>query len=463
MFRRAAMRLPRYFAPWYLAYLILGLINSGMLPFLLPLTVASTAHDLDSIAYVIGAYNAGMLPAPLFGMLAERRRLFRPVFLGGFIVLSLGLGSIAEACDLAEWIVLALLCGLGVGAVATVAPLFVVDFAPKSEWNPRIGWLQSFNGAGQLAGLLMAGMIARGPLAYGFWLAAALSILALVVGHIGLPLDGRRHRMRLPLLAWRHLMSGFQSGPPVGGLLQYSHHLQGAALRRLPRSLCGEFGRFLLAWAAVNFGVAPFFAYYPLIMTKSYSIAPTTTAFLYALAAAIGIWLFVLAGRLAQRYGARLTFELGLALRIAGFGVLAVLTLMPPPRTPAAAMLGFTFVMLAWPVLSVSGTGLAANLTPIGEGAAMGLLAASNAIATVLGTFLAGPLVDASGYRVVPLIAIGGLFSGSLLMAKRNREIERSHDSVASVADSQICRPTVLQLPHCGKVCNSRGSGIGQR
>jgi MFS family permease len=414
---RAATKSRRYLAPWYLAYLILGLINSGMLPFLLPLAVASAAHDLNSIAYVIGAYNAGLLPAPLFGVLAERHRFFRPVFFGGFITLSLGLASIPEASNLAAWIVLALLCGLGVGAVATVAPLFVVDFAPKSEWNPRIGWLQSFSGAGQLAGLLLAGLIARGPLAYGFWLAAALSALALVVGQIGLPSGGRRHGMSLPPLAWGHLMGGFHSGPPVGGLLQHSHHLQGAALRRLPSSLGGGFGRFLLAWAAVNFGVAPFFAYYPLIMKTSYSIVPTTTALLYALAAAVGIGLFVLAGRMAQGYGPHLVFRLGLAVRMAGFGVLAGLTLVRPSSVSAAAMLGFTLVMLAWPVLSVSGTGLAAILTPIGEGAAMGLLAASNAMATVAGTFLAGPLVEALGYRVAPLIAIAGLLSAAVLMA----------------------------------------------
>jgi hypothetical protein len=55
-------------APWYLAYLILGVITSGMLPFLLPLMVATTTHDLGHIAYIIAAYNLGLLPAPLLGL-----------------------------------------------------------------------------------------------------------------------------------------------------------------------------------------------------------------------------------------------------------------------------------------------------------------------------------------------------------------------------------------------------------
>jgi len=70
----------RLVSPWYLAYLVLGLINSGMLPFLLPLAVARAGYGLGGIAYVIGAYNFGLMPAPLLGVLAERQRLFRPVF-----------------------------------------------------------------------------------------------------------------------------------------------------------------------------------------------------------------------------------------------------------------------------------------------------------------------------------------------------------------------------------------------
>ena len=176
-----------YLAPWYLAYAILGLITSGMLPFLMPLMIASTTSEPGRIAYVIGAYNIGLLAAPLLGRLAQRYQLFRPIFFGGFIALTLGLGAATQTSAFSDWVPLALLCGLGAGAVATVAPLFVIGFAPKDEWDARIGWLQSFSGGGQLAGLLISGLIAQGPLAYGFWVAAALSALAILVGHFGLP------------------------------------------------------------------------------------------------------------------------------------------------------------------------------------------------------------------------------------------------------------------------------------
>jgi predicted MFS family arabinose efflux permease len=403
-------------APWYLAYLILGLIHSGMLPFLLPLMIVRSGHDLGVVAYVIGTYNIGLLPAPLLGMFAERYRLFRSVFFGGFILISSALALLPEASRLVSWLLLALISGLGVGAVATVAPLFVVDFAPKAEWEPRIGWLQSFNGGGQLAGLLLAGVTVAGPLAYGFWLASGFAALALLIGRIGLPTDGRRRRIRLPRLAWSELIGGFQSGPAIGGLLQHSHHLYRAAFGRPAARLDSRFARFLLAWALLNLGVAPFFAFYPLLMRESYGIAPRVTVFFYALAAAIGIGLFVMAGRLTLYLGPRRVFRAGIALRTIGFTVLAVLAVMPVSGKPAVAKLAFVLVMLAWPILSVAGTGLAARLTTVGEGAAMGLLAASSAAATVFGTFLGGPLAKAFGYKVVPLIAVAGLTGAELLM-----------------------------------------------
>jgi MFS family permease len=150
-----------------------------------------------------------------------------------------------------------------------------------------------------------------------------------------------------------------------------------------------------------------------------YSISAATTASLYALAAAAGIGLFVMAGRAAQQYGSRTVFRFGLAVRMAGFGILAVRALILPSSEPVLAMFGFILVILAWPVLSVSGTGLAARMaSPIGEGTAMGLLAASSAIATLAGTVLTGPLVQMFGYRVLPPIAIAGLLSAAVLAGK---------------------------------------------
>jgi MFS family permease len=140
--------------------------------------------------------------------LAERERPFRPVFYGGFLFLALALIGLATTSNLALWTLLALVAGFGVGAIATVAPLFIIDFTSREEWEQRIGWLQSFNGAGQLIGLLIVGVVSVGTLAYGFWLAAACALLAIAVGRTGLPVDGHRQHDRLPGLDWGEVMRG---------------------------------------------------------------------------------------------------------------------------------------------------------------------------------------------------------------------------------------------------------------
>lgn len=118
-------------------------------------------------------------------------------------------------------------------------------FHAETRVEPRIDRLQSFNGGGLLAGLVLAGVVVRGTLAYGFWLASACAALAVLIGRIGLASDSTRRRVRLPSLAWGDLMRGIQSGPAIGGLLQHSHHLHRAACGRPAFCLGGRFVRFI--------------------------------------------------------------------------------------------------------------------------------------------------------------------------------------------------------------------------
>jgi len=109
-------------------------------------------------------------------------------------------------------------------------------------------------------------------------------------------------------------------------------------------------------------------------------------------------------------------------MRGLGFAVLAAVGFLPNSAGGyAAAISAFVVAMLTWPVLSVASTGLAARLTPVGEGAAMGLLAAASAVATVVGTFIAGPLVQACGYRVIPVAALTGLVIAKFLIRNGQR------------------------------------------
>ncbi|HQU16186.1 MAG: MFS transporter [Gammaproteobacteria bacterium] len=417
---RETLRAPgRYMEPWYLAYLLLGAVTAGLVPILLPLMIVAVSHKLSTVAYVMGVFNLGLLTSPAWGLLAERGRLYRGVFFGGFVAVLSGLIVMPLVASAGPWMVLAFVIGAGTAAAATVASLFVLDFAPRTEWEPRIGWLQSFNGAGQVVGLLLAGVFSHGHYAAGLWVAALLLAPALYLGGRGLPIarERRAGRERDPHLHLnvRALAGVPRANLPGGGLLHHSHHINLAALRSIRGLLGTPFGRFLGSWFALSMGVAGFFTYFPLLMRSSYGVAPSWTSLTYALAAGVGIALFILSSRWAARSGAAHVYLAGVALRLAGFGLLLALFLVPAGAKAGLSLAGFAAIMLAWPILSVSGTDLAARLAPMGEGAAMGLFNASQALATVLGTFAAGPLVHVFGYGVIPVLALAGLLAAGAL------------------------------------------------
>lgn len=410
----------QYIRTWYLAYLLLGLITAGILPVLLPLMMVSLSHTLSTVAYVMGSYNLGLLTSPLWGLLAERYKLYHPLFFIGFLLVGIATAIMPWLSGLSAWLPVAFAIGAGSAGAATVASLFIVDFTPANEWEPRIGYLQSFNGAGQVLGLLLAGAFAHGMFSTGLWVGAALMIPALLLGRIGLPAVHtaaktdpqrahiHRHLDMRALAAFPHL--NFLSG--VG---YHFHALNLHGLREIPRALGTPFGRFILSWFMLALGVAAFFTYFPLMLAKDYAINANLSAIIYAVTAAAGIALFILASRWSERYGSARVYQLGLWLRLAGFALLLIPFIAPAGPGFALGSIGFILIVITWPLLSVAGTGLAAHLAPFSEGAAMGLFNAALAAATVIGTFASGPLVHHFGFAVIPVMALIGIVCAIVL------------------------------------------------
>lgn len=422
LLRQALAASGRYVSPWYLAYLLLGMVTAGMVPVLLPLMMEAVSHHLAVVGYVMGGYNLGLLTSPLWGMLAERRRLYRAIFFGGFLAGGLGIAAMPEISGITAWFPVAFAIGVGAAAATTVASLFIVDFAPQAEWEPRIGWLQSFNGAGQVVGLFIAGAFSNSLFAQGLWMAALLMVSGLLVGGVGLPVARRHSVVHFPSSPHRLLhidVRGLAAFPRAnllgGGILRHSHYLSFAAVRALPGLAGSAFGRFLLSWFSLSLGVAAFFAFFPLMMRQSYGVDPSFTSIVYAAGAGVGVVLFVLSSRWSLRYGAGRVYLGGLLLRVLGFGLLFVLFFLPVEDKGIVGSVGFVLIVLAWPVLSVSGTELAARLTPMSQGTAMGLFNASGAFATVIGVFAGSPLVHHLGYGVIPFVALLGLAAAGLL------------------------------------------------
>ena len=402
----------RYISPWYLAYLLLGMVTAGLLPILLPLTVEALSHRLSTVAYVLGAYNFGLLASPLWGMLAERIKAYRKLFLGSFLLTAAGILGMLLLRNLPLWLVSAFAIGAGSGGGATLATLFIVDFADKAEWEVRLGWLQSFNASGQVVGLMLAAALSGGNSAIALWLCVAVLLLAITIGGISLPLSDSA---RLAEATSQHtqlqsrVLARFSKLSAQSGVSLHLNRWNLAGMRSLPEAFGVPFGRFLLSWFVLAFAVAAFFSYFPLMLSESYNIPPRTTAMIYAATSAVGVGLYLFTSHLTILYGPDRVYHSGLALRIFGFGLLLVPFLISIHSRPWFGAAGFALIVIAWPLLSVSGTDLAARLTHFSEGAAVGLQNATVALATVAGIVFTGPLVARWGYEAIPATALAGL------------------------------------------------------
>ena len=260
---------------------------------------------------------------------------------------------------------------------------------------------------------MLAAAFSAAHSAVALWVCVAILLLAIVVGGIGLPSSQSASPSSDGQHLHRHLnvrtLAVFPRLNVPCGVEMHFYHLILPGLRELPRAMGTPFGRFLLSWFVLALAVAAFFSYFPLMLSASYNIEARVTALLYAAISAVGIALYILTGRLTARYGAGRVYSSALALRMVGFGLLLAPFLTSVTSRSLFGAVGFALIVIAWPLLSVSGTDLGARLTPFSEGAAAGLLNAALALATAVGIVVSGPLVAHWGYETIPATALAGL------------------------------------------------------
>jgi predicted MFS family arabinose efflux permease len=158
----------------------------------------------------------------------------------------------------------------------------------------------------------------------------------------------------------------------------------------------------------LSFGIAAFFAYFPVVLRKSYNIPPTITSLAYSVSAGVSITLYIFGAKLAAKYGSGRVYRWGLIMRLIGFAIIFIIFFLPIPKI-YFALAGFVCIVIAWPLISISATDLTARLSPSGEGTAMGLFNATAGIATVAGSFFSGPLIQFGGDASLSGVAIIGI------------------------------------------------------
>src|SRR5215813_9197747 len=146
--------------PWFAPFALVNGSAVGLVPILLPLV--AIRYGVSHVGLVMGAFNLGAFAAPLMGNLADRYQSYRLLAVGCAAASAVSLWLFPLAGPWPE-VLLALVNGAGFAGAVTVANLLIVERQPKSQWNQRLGWLETSLSVGQGGGLVLAAWLAGLP------------------------------------------------------------------------------------------------------------------------------------------------------------------------------------------------------------------------------------------------------------------------------------------------------------
>jgi MFS family permease len=380
--------------PWFLAYTCLGVVQGGMLPLLLPLSSESSIQA----GTIIGVMNFAGLTSPLWGHLADRKRLHHYVLLIGMLVSLVALVLMPMRLGFPIEVALAAVLGTGFAAANTVANMFIVETRPQEEWDARIGALQALSGMGQVGGLVLAGVIG-GRFSLAFAVAAALIAAAVPIAWLTL------RRVHVPVAR-----AAAAAHPPLGGeewagaLGRHFHIPTWRGLKAALPKFEPPFIRLQIFWFAAFVMIGAVMSMFPLALVRLFGVAEGMPATVYAFAAAASLMLYPREVRVAKAHGAATLMRRAFVVRSAAIALLAAAFLSG--SGPVLPLLGFIILVVSWPALGVSGTVLSAELAPGEKGEALGFFNALSSLASAVGAFLGGCAMQSGGYPAVCVAAV---------------------------------------------------------
>ncbi len=404
---------------WLYAW-ALGSVTFGGASLLVPLyavQLGATPVDLGLLAST--AALAGAPGAILFGRLADGVGSRRRLALATLATVAATMAAIPFLGGVTTVIVANAVLWLFVSAVAPVLTMIVVDAAPASAWDERIGRLNKFQGYGWAGGLALG---TAWPVV-GRWLPVpetealfgllAVCAAASAVGAVRtLPrperhVTGERRVRRIARLVAR------SDRAVKGATFPFTPNRLFWTTRKLdPRQLFDRLtpalGLYLGAAVLFFTGFAAFWAPLPLLLTDA-AFGSGLVFGLYLVSSLASAVLYEVAGRLAARYEPRLLQSGALAARGLLFPVVALAVgLGALPARLGGVAVGLVLVGATWAVIAVVGTAIVTRLAPPAvRGEVLGAYTALAAVAGGVGGVLGGWLAT-RGY-VVAFAVAGGL------------------------------------------------------
>lgn len=383
-------------------YILLGLVQSGLLPIILPL--AAPPGALAGFTYA--AFAGAGIAAPFIGAWSDRRAMHRRVLAGGMVLAVVALCLHMLPGGLVQHMLTAGLAGLGVSSASKVSTMFVVEVEPQSSWDSRISTLQACISGGQLTGLLAAGLLGLSHVGITFALAAGLLALAVPLALILAPdpvttVDRRTLPMRAPR----------GGDAAIHGAQRTKHRLTWRALTTLGHSGTAWFlAAWLLSYTATN-GLAVMFA---VEMTRGFHVPAVEPTTAYAIGVALSLAVYRPVARWDARFGAWNVLAAGFGMRAVVMTVMLGVLLIDRSGSAIPVMVAFALMQVIWPVLSVASNTLAVTLSPAHRAESVGLLNATSSVGATIGGMIGGALLR-EGFAVLCGAVLVALMGAMLL------------------------------------------------
>jgi len=400
---------------WLASFALLGSVQNGLAPILLPITAGSGARA----GLIYGAFALAGLAAPVLGRWGDHHGRSLAVLVSGLVVGSLagvGLGFVVwSQAVLPVALATSFMLGLGVSSAATAGSAVAIEAEPPSEADSVIGAVQAWTSAGQVAGLIAAGLLAQRAPAIAF-LVAAVALAGAAVAIL----------VRAPRPVRAIVRGTAQPRRAVGGEAATNAAGHGLHLPRLGALLRGDVGNllaFLGPWALSYTATNAVSVLFPVAMVRVFHLPATIPAVAYAIGIGVSLLIYGPATHWAHRAGASTVLRAGLAARVLPLVAMGLAVPFGGVWAAAVCLVAFAVMQALWPLLNVGGNAMAIARLPHDRGEALGLFNASSSAAAVVGSLVGGAIAAIGGFGLLSGAgAVAVLAAWGLLRLQRTRE-----------------------------------------
>jgi DHA1 family multidrug resistance protein-like MFS transporter len=346
--------------------LVVVMMGFGMVIPILPFYIEHFGASGSALGFLMAIYaTMQLIFAPIWGRLSDRYGR-KPIILVG--VLGNALSQLLFGLSTQLWMlfVARALAGILSSATLPTAMAYISDSTSEEDRGGGMGIIGAAMGVGMVIGPGLGGWLAGQSLSLPFFLAAALSVLAL-------------------LLIWWLLP---ESLPQEARVAQTATESE-AQWRIMWQALFGPIGFLLIMAFLLSFGMTSFESVFGLYSLHRFEYGPGMVGTLLAV---IGILSAIvqggLTGPLTRRWGEAAVIRASLLGSAIGFGLMLLATNL------VTVVLTISFFIISNAMLRPAVSSLTSRRASGGQGVAMGLNNAFMSLGRIVGPIWAGFLFD---------------------------------------------------------------------